>query len=90
MCNIFKYVHIYRSGLIDKIVEFFQVLFLGKSIDIAVTSTQDKVVDTVNDAVDEVYSKVDTKVDDKTNDVSNKVEDIVEKSKKLGINIRKK
>ena len=91
-------------GLIDKIIEFFQVLLLGKSIDIAVTSTQDKVVDTVNDAVDEVYSKVGTKVDvitdkvdtitdtvdDKTNDVSNKVEDIVEKSKKLGINIRKK
>lgn len=81
-------------GLIDKIIEFFQVLFLGKSIDIAVTSTQDKVVDTVNDAVDEVYSKVGTKVDDKINDkindVPNKVEDIVENSKKLGINIRKK
>lgn len=81
-------------GLIDKIIELFQVLFLGKSIDIVVTSTQDKVVDTVNNAVDDVSSKVDTKVDDKINDkindVPNKVEDIVENSKKLGINIRKK
>ena len=77
-------------GLIDKIIEFFQVLFLGKSIDIAVTSTQDKVVDTVNDAVDEVYSKVDTKVDDKIGEVDNNVKDIVEESKKLGVNIRKK
>lgn len=80
-------------GLIDKIIELFQVLFLGKSIDI-VTSTQDKVVDTVNNVVDDVSSKVDTKVDDKINDkindVPNKVEDIVENSKKLGINIRKK
>ena len=80
-------------GFIDKLIECIRVLFLGKSIDSVVTSTQDKVVDTVNNTVDEVSSKVDNitnTVDDKIDDVSNKVEDIVENSKKLGINIRKK
>ena len=62
-------------GFIDKLIECIRVLFLGKSIDSVVTSTQDKVVDTVNNKID---------------DVSDKVEDIVANSKKLGLNIRKK
>lgn len=66
------------------------MLFLGKSIDIAVTSTQDKVVDTVNDAVKEVVDNTSNIVNDKIGEVDNNVKDIVEESKKLGINIRKK